>query len=186
MRDSALAVVYLGLGSNMGDRLANLRRGLDLLEAQSGPRVLAASSLYETAPWGVEGQPPFYNAVVRVATPLPPGRLLARLKEIEGHLGRRPGPRWGPRPLDLDVLLYGRRVVAEEGLTVPHPRLAERAFVLVPLAELDADLVHPILGRTVGELLAALERKGIRKVAGPAWGTDPARTRAEGESPGSP
>ncbi|HKZ51178.1 MAG TPA: 2-amino-4-hydroxy-6-hydroxymethyldihydropteridine diphosphokinase [Dehalococcoidia bacterium] len=159
--------VYLGLGSNQGDRRANLKRGLEFLSARA--KVLAVSSLYETEPWGLKRQPLYYNAVARVATELRPRELLAFIKEIEAALGRHPGPRWGPRPLDLDILLYDGEVVAEEDLTIPHPRLAERAFALAPLAELDPDQVHPALGKTVGELLAAVGEGGVRRLEGPSW-----------------
>jgi 2-amino-4-hydroxy-6-hydroxymethyldihydropteridine diphosphokinase len=131
-----------------------------------------ASSLYETAPVGEEEQPTFYNAVCRIATGLEPEALLRHLKEIEFAIGRRPGPRWGPRPIDLDILLYGDRVLEQEGLVIPHPLLAERAFVLVPLAELAPDLAHPVLGKPVRELLSALgdaALAGVRRIQPSGW-----------------
>ena len=163
-----MAVAYLGLGSNLGDRLANLQRALALLSRLG--RVEAVSSLYETAPvGGPPGQAPYYNAVCRLVTELPPRELLRALKEIERELGRRPGPRWGPRPVDLDILLYDDRVVREAGLEVPHPRLGERAFVLVPLAELAPGVRHPVTGETVEGMLEGVGREGVALVAGPGW-----------------
>ena len=159
--------VYLGLGANVGDRRLNLRAALRRLPPLA--RVEAVSSLYETAPVGPQDQPSFLNAVCRAKTELSPKALLRYLQEIERGLGRRPGPRWGPRPIDIDVLLYGDAVVEEAELRVPHPELANRAFVLVPLAELAGDLRHPKLGDTVGALAAAAGDAGVRLRAGPGW-----------------
>jgi len=167
--------VYLGLGSNLGSRAANLRMALRYLPPLA--RVEEVSSLYETAPLGGEEQPPFYNAVCRISTGLGPEALLRHLKQIEFEIGRRPGPRWGPRPIDLDILLCGDRVLERGGLIVPHPLLAERAFVLVPLVELAPDLRHPVLGKPVSELLSALDEaalSGVRRIEPRGW---------EGESP---
>ena len=162
--------VYLGLGSNLGDRAANLREALRRLSPLA--RLEEVSSLYETVPVGEEEQPPFYNAVCRVVTALEPEALLRHLKEIESAIGRRPGPRWGPRPIDLDILLYGDRVLEQEDLVIPHPLLAERAFVLVPLAELAPDLAHPVLGKPMRELLSVLgdaALAGVKRIELPGW-----------------
>jgi 2-amino-4-hydroxy-6-hydroxymethyldihydropteridine diphosphokinase len=162
--------VYLGLGSNLGNRAANLRMALRYLPPLA--RVEEVSSLYETAPLGGEEQSPFYNAVCRISTGLGPEALLRHLKQIEFAIGRRPGPRWGPRPVDLDILLCGDRVLEQEGLVIPHPLLAERAFVLVPLAELSPQLMHPVLGKPVGELLSALDEaalSGVRRIELRGW-----------------
>ncbi|MGD0765959.1 MAG: 2-amino-4-hydroxy-6-hydroxymethyldihydropteridine diphosphokinase [Dehalococcoidia bacterium] len=166
--------VYLGLGANLGNRAANLRLALRYLDPLAA--VTAVSSLYETAPIGVEEQPPFYNAVCRLTTGLTPEGLLRHLKTIEFEIGRRPGPRWGARPIDLDLLLYGDVVLEGEGLVLPHSLVAQRAFVLVPLAQLAPDLMHPVLGRTIRELLAALdeaELAGVREVDAPGWEKEP-------------
>lgn len=160
--------VYISLGANVGNRLANLRMALRLLHPLSP--IEALSSLYETAPFGMTDQPPFYNAVCRVVTGLDPYGLLRLLKQIEHEIGRRPGPRWGPRPIDLDILLYGDHVLVSPELTIPHPGLAERAFVLAPLAELAPHLQHPTFGKTVSELLAAVDQSGIQRLSGPQWG----------------
>jgi 2-amino-4-hydroxy-6-hydroxymethyldihydropteridine diphosphokinase len=160
--------VYLGLGSNLGNREANLRMALRLLEPLC--RVEEASSLYETVPVGVEGQPPFYNAACRITTGLESGALLRFLKRVEFEVGRRPGgPRWGPRPIDLDLLLYGESVIESGDLVLPHPRMAERPFVLVPLAEIAPEARHPVLNRTVRELLAAAGEEGVTLVAPAGW-----------------
>ncbi len=147
----------MGLGGNIGDRRGYLERALALLAEEPGVEVVAVSSFRETDPVGYLDQPPFLNAACAVETELPPRELLERLLAIERRLGReRAGPRFGPRTIDLDLLLYGDAVVEEPDLTVPHPRLAERRFTLEPLAELDPALALPG-GRRVRDLLAPLE-----------------------------
>ena len=144
---------YVGLGANLGDREATLRRALELL----GDEVVAVSSFRETDPVGYEDQPRFLNAAAALETELSPRELLERLLAIERELGRtRDGPRYGPRTIDLDLLLYADVVVDEPGLRVPHPRLVERRFALEPLAELDPGLTIPGAG-AVSVLLAGLE-----------------------------
>jgi len=144
---------YVGLGANLGDREATMRRAIELL----GDEVAAVSSFRETDPVGYQDQPRFLNAVVALETELSPGELLDRLLAVERELGRtRDGPRYGPRTIDLDLLLYGEVVVDEAGLRVPHPRLAERRFALEPLAELDPGLTIAGAG-AVSALLAGLE-----------------------------
>jgi 2-amino-4-hydroxy-6-hydroxymethyldihydropteridine diphosphokinase len=141
----------VGLGANLGDREAAILRAAELL------RAARLSTIRETAPWGYADQPPYLNAVAAVDTDLAPRPFLERLLGIERDLGRlRLGPRWGPRTIDLDLLVHGAAVVDEPGLTVPHPRLHERLFVLEPLAELDPDLEIPGKG-TVSTLLAGLQ-----------------------------
>jgi 2-amino-4-hydroxy-6-hydroxymethyldihydropteridine diphosphokinase len=162
------ATVYLSLGANLGDRLANLR--LALARLQTLARLEDVSSLYETEPQGVSDQPLFLNAVCRVTTGLEPQALLRFLKNLEQESGRRPGgQKWGPRPIDLDILLYDDRLVDAPELTIPHPRLAERAFVLIPLCELAPELRHPLLEKTMKELLASVGEKGIKKIAPRGW-----------------
>jgi 2-amino-4-hydroxy-6-hydroxymethyldihydropteridine diphosphokinase len=146
----------IALGSNLGDREANLRRALAHLEAEGAARVVAVSAFVETDPVGPP-QPRYLNGAAVVETPLGPRALLAALQRAEAAAGRRPGGvRWGPREADLDLLLHGDAVVDEPGLVVPHPRMAERRFVLGPAAEVAREMRHPRLGRTVGELLEDL------------------------------
>ncbi len=152
---------YLGLGSNLGDREANVARAVDFLSQRV--RVEGLSSLYETEPVGYRDQPRFLNAVCRVSTGLGPGELLSLARAVEGRLGRTPSFPNAPRPMDIDILFYADRVLEGPELRIPHPRLTERAFVLVPLAEMAPDLVHPESGRRVGELLAEVEgREGVK------------------------
>lgn len=166
-----LHTIYLSLGTNLGRRAANLRAALASLAPQI--RVRRVSPVYETEPWGYTDQGAFFNQVVEAETVLSPDGLLTFLKDLEMDLGRQPSFRYGPRLIDLDVLFYDDQVVAVETLTIPHPRLAERAFVLVPLADLAPDLVHPLLHRTVRDLLAGLDVRGIHPVMQhlPAFGT---------------
>jgi len=154
---------YLSLGSNLGDRERNLRDALGLL---AGPRlrVLRVSSFYETAPLELRDQPWFLNAVAEVETDLFPKQLLARVQKIERELGRKRIVPKGPRTIDIDILLYGVAVIDAEELQVPHTRLAERRFVLEPLAELAPDLRHPVTRRTVAEMLHAVAGQQVRKV----------------------
>ena len=148
---------YLGLGANLGDRSAMIRTAVEQLRREPDVTVVAVSTVRETEPVGVLDQPRFLNAAVAVDTDLPPRELLDRLLGIERRLGRtRDGPRFGPRTIDLDLLLYGQEQVDEPGLQVPHPRLHERLFALEPLAELDPSLVVPGRG-TLSEIVAGLQ-----------------------------
>jgi 2-amino-4-hydroxy-6-hydroxymethyldihydropteridine diphosphokinase len=148
---------YVGLGSNIGDREATLRRAIDLLAETPEIELVGVSAIRETDPVGMTEQPRFLNAAVAVETGLAPGSLLERLLAIERELGRtRDGPRFGPRTIDLDLLLYGDEIVDEPGLRVPHPRLQERRFALEPLAELAPEIEVPRLG-PVQALLASLD-----------------------------
>jgi 2-amino-4-hydroxy-6-hydroxymethyldihydropteridine diphosphokinase len=157
---------YVGLGSNLGDRAETLRRALAGLAATPGVVRVVASSLYETEPVGPP-QGRYLNAVAALDTTLDAFALFARLCELERAAGRtRTGERNAPRTLDLDLLLHGDACIDTPELTVPHPRLHERAFVLVPLAELAADAVHPRLGHSIAALLARLpDRSGVRRVS---------------------
>jgi len=159
-----MATVYLGLGSNLGDRKQNLSQALKLLSKQVV--VEQVSSVYETEPVGYKSQPLFLNAVCRVSTELNPKQLLRLAKKIEAKLGRKPGFPNAPRPIDIDILFYGDEVFGSKELTVPHPRLAERAFVLVPLAEIAPNLIHPVSSKTVKDLLSNLGAiTGVRRWA---------------------
>ncbi|HLF04663.1 MAG TPA: 2-amino-4-hydroxy-6-hydroxymethyldihydropteridine diphosphokinase [Dehalococcoidia bacterium] len=166
---SDVARVYLGLGSNLGDRADNLAQAIRRLgqpSPQAGAelalpllRPLRASSVYETAPWGYADQPAFLNCVLEAETGLAPLALLALGQRVERELGRQPTFRYGPRLVDVDILLYGDLVLDLPQLQVPHPRMAQRAFVLVPLAELAPELVHPTLRLTIAELARRVDGK---------------------------
>ena len=152
-----MPLVYIGLGSNLGDREATIRRALELLAADPAIEVEAVSSLRETDPVGYVDQPRFLNGAAALRTELAPRAFLERLQRVERALGRdRTGPRFGPRTIDLDLLLYDNQQIKEAGLEIPHPRLPERRFVLEPLAELDSTLAVPGRG-SVQALLAALQ-----------------------------
>jgi len=153
-------IAFIGLGSNLSDPCRQLQSALRALDALAGTRLLRHSSLYRSAPWGEREQPDFVNAVAMLETTLTPRELLDALLGIERLAGRvRDGTRWGPRVLDLDILLYGDRVLNESGLHVPHPHLAERAFVLLPLAEVAPDLQVPGVGQ-VATLLRRVDVAG--------------------------
>jgi 2-amino-4-hydroxy-6-hydroxymethyldihydropteridine diphosphokinase len=167
--------VYLGLGSNLGQREANLARAILLLgqpfDSAQDRRVelLRVSSIYETAPWGYTEQPPFLNCVVEAETTLPPPLLLQAVQELEKAMGRKPGFQYGPRLIDVDILLYGSLTIDQPDLQIPHPRIPQRAFVLIPLAELAAIMVHPTLRLPIAELARRVEGKeGVKP-----WGPPP-------------
>ena len=153
--------IYIGLGTNLGERETNLRDAVKAFAPKIS--VLAKSLLYETAPWGFSDQPNFLNQVIAAKTNLSSFELLAYLKNIEASLGRKPNFRNGPRIVDLDILFYDDCVIQEDQLIIPHPRLHLRAFVLVPLVELAPKLKHPKLGRTMQDLLHSLGREGVEQ-----------------------
>jgi 2-amino-4-hydroxy-6-hydroxymethyldihydropteridine diphosphokinase len=157
---------FVGLGSNLGEREALIRQALDELAALPDTALIRASSLYDTEPVGEIEQPRFLNAVAMLDTELTARQLLWNLQRIEARLGRTRTQRWGPRTMDLDLLLYGDLVIEEADLKLPHPELERRAFVLVPLVELDPLVVHPSSRLTVVQLLARLEHKSpIKRIS---------------------
>ncbi len=166
--DLAPVKVYLGLGSNLGNREDNLEKALELLFQSL--RMEQVSSVYDTEPVGDSKQPRFLNLVCQLYTTLTPASLLALLKGFELKLGRMPGRSNAPRPIDIDILFCDDQVINTPDLVIPHPRLAERAFVLVPLAEIAPHLVHPVSGKTVKELLQEVNgRQGVIKKGALNW-----------------
>jgi 2-amino-4-hydroxy-6-hydroxymethyldihydropteridine diphosphokinase len=157
----------LGLGGNLGDRRGFIEQALTRLARRPGIRIAAVSALYETEPWGRTDQPRFLNAAARVETDLPAAALLEACIAVERSLGRERGERWGPRTIDIDVLLYGEERIDAPGLTVPHPRLTERPFVLAPLADVMPDA--RIGGRRAAEWLAETGRAGLTEVEPAGW-----------------
>ena len=154
-------IVYLALGTNLGDRPGNLRAAIAAFPPEV--TVLAISPVYETPPWGVTDQPAFLNMVIKGETRQGPRRLLKFLKLLEIQLGRLPSIRYGPRKIDIDLLFYDDILLNTPELTIPHPSLHERAFVLVPLADLAPELLHPALGKTVRQLLAEVDTTGVKR-----------------------
>jgi len=159
---SGMSLVYLSLGSNLNQRYINLQTAIARLQEHF--TVTAVSPVYATEPWGDTDQPSFLNVCVAVTTGNEPRDVLRVLKAIEADMGREPARRWGPRLIDIDILFYDKRVYQDEDLTIPHPHLAERAFVLAPLADIIPDFRHPQTGLTVEEMLEQVDTKGVEKL----------------------
>ena len=164
MESNQKEIVYLSLGSNLGDREANLEAVFRELPPQI--TVMASSSIYQTEPWGFQDQPDFFNQVIQTETVLSPRELLSYLKKIEKKIGRKPSFLYGPRLMDIDILLYGDQVVHEEELIIPHEKMFERAFVLVPLAEIAPELMHPECDMTISDLLNTIDTSGVSLYGG--------------------
>jgi len=162
--DPQPATIHLGLGTNLGDREANLARTAAALATIEGLELERCSAVYDSAPIGPE-QPRYLNAVIEARCSLAPVTLLAKLQALEKKLGRQPGPRWGPRAIDVDILLWGEFIVAEPLLQVPHLALHQRGFALAPLCELAPRARHPVLNQTIQELLALLPEQDLQRVA---------------------
>ena len=156
-------IVYLALGSNLGNRLANLKQAVAALSPQM--ELKAKSHVYETPPWGYEDQPKFLNQVIKVRTYLEPEQLFKHIKRLEVTLGRRASFQNGPRLIDIDILFYDDLVLNTPSLVIPHPRLHERGFVLLPLMDIDSELVHPVNKKSVREMVTLSNMEGIEKFA---------------------
>lgn len=165
--------IYVSLGSNVGDRQRHLRRALEALTEVSGVSLTAISPCYETEPVGDSRQGRFLNIVAAIETDVAPLELLDAMKRLESELGRVPTRRWGPRVIDIDLILWGDTVLETARLTLPHPHFRERAFVLVPLAAIAPDAVDPVTGRTVKDLAAAVGNEGVAVY--PEWDNEPPR-----------
>lgn len=167
---SSPVTAWLSLGGNQGDSRSILARAVQRIAQLPDTRPGAVSALYETPPWGDEDQPPFHNAVASCETALGPEALLGGLQEIERDLGRVRDPErpWGPRAIDIDILLFGDITMHSASLSIPHPRLAERAFVLLPLVNMEPEIVIPGAG-FAADLLAGISSADIRKIAEPGW-----------------
>jgi 2-amino-4-hydroxy-6-hydroxymethyldihydropteridine diphosphokinase len=160
---------FIGVGSNLGDREANIRQALQFLEQLPETTIVRGSSLYDTEPVGVSDQPNFLNGVVQIETHLAPRQLLWNLMLIERRLGRVRTQQWGPRVIDLDLLLYGEEVVDEDDLQVPHPLMTQRSFVMVPLVEIEPLLVHPVTNQTMLSILQRLGADPLVKHGSRLW-----------------
>jgi 2-amino-4-hydroxy-6-hydroxymethyldihydropteridine diphosphokinase len=161
--------VYVALGSNLGNRQANLAMALRMFEPLA--RVEAVSALYESPPQPPAPPPPYLNAACRIVTGLTPDALLRHLKNIEYLIGRRAGEHWAPRPIDLDIALFDDQVIDAGDLVIPHPRMTDRAFVLRPLLDLDPDLTHPVSGERLADVLKRVGADGLDEIAPAGWPT---------------
>ncbi len=161
-------IAYIALGSNVGNKLLQCQKAVSQVLKVDHHRLLARSSFYKTQPIGYPDQDWFVNGVIKIETVLEPHQLLQSLGAIESHLGRKKTFRWGPRAIDLDLLFYDEEQIQSDDLVLPHPRLHERQFVLIPLVEMDPGLVHPVLKKTVHEILSHLkEDQGVEKLPPP-------------------
>ena len=158
-----LVTAYLGLGSNLGDRIKNLELAISAISEHPEILVHAVSSFYETEPMGYQDQDWFINQVIQIDTTLSPDELLTEIRKIENALGRKRRIKWGPRTMDIDILLYGDMVIESSILTIPHPLLTKRLFVLIPLAEIAPSLKHPVLGRSIRHILIDSSNKDLVK-----------------------
>ena len=158
-------IAYIGIGSNLGDKEYQCERAISEILRTDQNKLLAKSSLFKTKPIGYTSQDWFINGVIKIETDLEPLELLQVLKNIESRLGRKESFRWGPRAIDLDILFFDEEKIEMEDLQIPHPRLQERQFVLIPLAEINRNLIHPVLKKSIGELLEHFaEDQGVEKI----------------------
>jgi 2-amino-4-hydroxy-6-hydroxymethyldihydropteridine diphosphokinase len=161
-------IAYIGIGSNLGDKVGQCEKAIAEILKAGQNKLLAKSSFFKTKPVGYTSQDWFINGVIKIETELDPLQLLRALKRIETQLGREETLRWGPRTIDLDILFFDEKEIRTEELQVPHPLLQERQFVLIPLAEIDRSLIHPVLKKSIGELLDGMkEDQGVEKLQYP-------------------
>ena len=158
-------IAYIGIGSNLGDKVGQCEKAISEILKTDHHKLLARSSLFKTKPMGYTSQDWFINGVIKIKTDLQPLELLRLLKNIESRLGRKKTFQWGPRAIDLDILFFDEKEIRLEGLRIPHPLLHERQFVLIPLAEIDRGLIHPVLKKSIGEILDNLtEAQGVERI----------------------
>jgi 2-amino-4-hydroxy-6-hydroxymethyldihydropteridine diphosphokinase len=159
-------IAYIGLGSNLGDKIAYCKKAIAKILDLDNHKLLVRSSFYKTDPVGYRSQDWFINGIIKIESDLDPLDLLRALKEIEAKLGRKETYQWGPREIDLDLLLYEDRIIQTDQLQIPHPRLQERQFVLIPLVEIDPDMIHPVLKKSIQELLKEIkEDQGVERLS---------------------
>lgn len=152
-------MVYLSLGSNIGNHCKNIQIAIKLLKKE-GFDIIKTSSIYKTSAWGVSNQADFLNLVIKGKTKFSPEKLLQKVKQIEKEIGRKPAEKWGPRTIDIDILFYDKKILKTKTLTIPHPQLYKRKFVLIPLKEMAPRFVHPVLKKTVAQMLTDTDDKG--------------------------
>ena len=157
--------VFIGIGSNVGDRLKNINKAIELVNENQDCKVVKTSEVYESKAFGVKDQNDFLNSVICIDTNLEPVNLLEFLKNIESKIGRTKTEKWGPREIDLDILLFDNLVHSKNGLTIPHKGIPERDFVIVPLIEIEPEIVHPVLNKKVKELIAKADKNIIREIS---------------------
>jgi len=163
IKDRALEQVYLGIGSNIGKREEHISKAIKLITDHPNFELIKQSKVIETKPHGKTKQPKFLNTVIEIKTKLPAITLLQKLEAIEKNVGKKSSEKWGPREIDIDILFYGSHMIVEENLTIPHPLLTERDFVLKPLHEIAPKFIHPILGESISQLLKSLNAKEVKQ-----------------------
>jgi len=161
LSNEKLNIVYMGIGSNEGDRLNNIKQAIEFISDLDGCNIETVSSLYETSPFGSVNQENFFNAVLKIFTSLNPKQLFQKLKEIEEKLGRVQREKWGPRKIDLDILFFNDLIFSDEIITLPHKGIIYRDFVMIPLIEVEPELIHPVFNKKVSEFISGLKSTNI-------------------------